>query len=272
MAGVPSARLQVWAVPSISTPWWDHTYAVSSCGLRWGCFGRDVGGRSLGSGTGSSIDADCLSQVNSEAGIIYGKTGVCHQAANRILYPARITAVGCNGYSVSIFRYGTYGKAIWSGLSRCYPSGTLSSSTPIGSGQPTPQSRNPSEKIGVDDATVSGGHMVSGSQQNSQLAELSAMVETALGYRIDQETIVALFAIQTDLQRADSISVARLEAGEITPDQYLDQVNANLQSAMNQSKALLGEQRFQAIFGEAGDHPEGLIHRYTFMERTIADA
>jgi hypothetical protein len=272
MAGVPSATLQVWAVPSIPTPWWDHTYVVSSCGLRWGCFGRDVGGRSLSSGPGSSIDADCLSQVNSEAGIIYGKTGVCHQAANRIVFPARITAAGCNGYNVSFFRYRTYGKGIWSGLSRCYPSGIVSSSTPTGSGQPTPQTRDLSEEIGVGSTAVLGGHMDSGSQQNTQLAELSAMVEAALGHRMDQETLFSLFAIQTDLQRADAISVARLEAGEITPDQYLDQVNASLRSAMNQSKALLGEQRFHAIFGEAGNHPEGLIDRYTFMERTIADA
>ena len=61
MAGIPSALLECWAMPAAATPMWDHTYVTSSCGLRWGCWGRDQGGTLLRGAPGSSIFADCLS-------------------------------------------------------------------------------------------------------------------------------------------------------------------------------------------------------------------
>jgi hypothetical protein len=83
MAGVPSAWLVGWATPAQFNPNVDHTYVVSSCGLRWGCWGRDQGGMPIRGAAGSSQLADCLSQPNSQAGILYAITGVCHQTANR---------------------------------------------------------------------------------------------------------------------------------------------------------------------------------------------
>ncbi|HEY7840688.1 MAG TPA: hypothetical protein VIC61_03895, partial [Gammaproteobacteria bacterium] len=40
----------------------------------------------------------------------YAVNGVCHQAANRILYHAGITVLGARGYGVSESLYGTYGR------------------------------------------------------------------------------------------------------------------------------------------------------------------
>src|SRR5947208_2378474 len=145
MAGVASATLRGCVIAAIPTFWWDHTYVESTCGLKWGCFGRDGGGNLLASGTGSSIIADCLSQPNSEAGISYRKTGVCHQAANRILHPAGVTVANCRGYAVSVFRYNTYGKGAWPQLSNCY--NITATIPPLASGRSMPQSRSSSSSV-----------------------------------------------------------------------------------------------------------------------------
>src|SRR5882724_562080 len=64
---------------------WDHTYARSDDGFAWGCWGRSTGGYDLHSASGSSECANCLAGPHGRAGILYLVTGVCHQAANRIL-------------------------------------------------------------------------------------------------------------------------------------------------------------------------------------------
>jgi hypothetical protein len=88
----------------------DHTYVTSSAGHVWQCNGRGAGGTVVCSGNGNMDQADCLSQPGSHAGVQYGITGVCHQMANRILYPAGQTVARANKYRWSSFAYGTYGK------------------------------------------------------------------------------------------------------------------------------------------------------------------
>ena len=119
MAGVSSAVLEARAVPLAPRSVFDHTYVVSSCGLRWGCRGRSAGGGLLRSHVGSSTIADCLAGPNGEAGIRYLRTGVCHQIANRILYPASITVAGCGGYALSVSLWGETGPRPWPELQTC---------------------------------------------------------------------------------------------------------------------------------------------------------
>ena len=125
MVGLQRAVLDGFAIPAaLVGQHWDHTYVGSSCGLLWGCFGRSSGGSSICSAPGSSILADCLSQVSSRAGIRYSITGVCHQASNRILYATRpqpATVRRCRGYQVSRFAYGEYGLGPWPERLSCDP-------------------------------------------------------------------------------------------------------------------------------------------------------
>lgn len=95
----------------------DHTYVTSSEGHVWSCFGRGHGGKQICSGIGNIDQADCLSKPDSKAGIVYAVTGVCHQAANRILYPSGKTVSAARGYRWSVFAYGTYGKDPLTGTS-----------------------------------------------------------------------------------------------------------------------------------------------------------
>lgn len=88
----------------------DHTYVTSdNPSHAWPCWGRESGGTEICRGYGKYSVADCISQPNSWAGIVYGVTGVCHQTANRILYPAGVTVSKAGGYWASHLAYGTYG-------------------------------------------------------------------------------------------------------------------------------------------------------------------
>lgn len=118
----------------------DHTYAQSDDGFSWPCWGRDSGGGNICQGGGDSLQADCISQTQSHAGLRYGINGVCHQTANRILYPAKILVSKARGYWLSSFLYGTYGSTTTEWLARisqCMqisqrpPSGGLPPNAPI---------------------------------------------------------------------------------------------------------------------------------------------
>ncbi len=88
----------------------DHTYVTSDKPFHaWPCWGRESGGEEICRGYGKFSVADCISQPNSWAGIVYLVTGVCHQTANRILYPAGVTVSKAGGYWASHLAYGTYG-------------------------------------------------------------------------------------------------------------------------------------------------------------------
>ena len=82
----------------------DHTYVRCSTGRKaWSCWGGKTGGSFLRSGSGSTNQADAIAEPCNEcAGVTcYLVNGVCHQAANRILFPAGIFVTGARGYGVS---------------------------------------------------------------------------------------------------------------------------------------------------------------------------
>lgn len=90
----------------------DHTYVrCGTGGEAWSCWGGKTGGTELRRGMGSTRRADAIAERNERAGInCYLINGVCHQAANRILFPAGITVRGARGYDVSESLFGTYGR------------------------------------------------------------------------------------------------------------------------------------------------------------------
>jgi hypothetical protein len=257
MAGISSATLEAWAIPVVGAAGPDHTYAVSSCGLRWGCRGRSAGGILLRSGIGSSAIADCLAQPNGEVGIKYGRTGVCHQIANRILHPAGITVAGCGGYNLSVAFFGVYGLPPWPELPACYSGGTVPASS-VGSGG-AGRSRNLSGSSSVYSATQSG-------KEPTQLTELLTLAESALGRRLDEPTRRSIRKTQLDFSRRQARLIHILDLGIVTPEEYLDRFNVLVESTMDRMRDALGEERFGIIFGEAGRHPESLVDRSTFMD------
>ena len=90
----------------------DHTYVKCGTGGKaWSCWGGKTGGTELRQGVGSTNQANAIAEPNERARIsCYLINGVCHQAANRILFAAGITVRGARGYDVSEALYGTYGR------------------------------------------------------------------------------------------------------------------------------------------------------------------
>lgn len=93
----------------------DHTYVECGTGQKgWACWGGKTGGEVLASATGSTNQANDIAGADEKANIkCYLINGVCHQAANRILYPAGITVRDARGYGVSESIYGPYGRPTW---------------------------------------------------------------------------------------------------------------------------------------------------------------
>jgi hypothetical protein len=87
----------------------DHTYVTCGTGHCWPCWGDCECGAIITTGTGSSAQAQCLSEPDGGAGIYYGVTGLCHQTANRILWPAGITVSEAIGYFATEQAFCTYG-------------------------------------------------------------------------------------------------------------------------------------------------------------------
>jgi hypothetical protein len=90
----------------------DHTYVECGTGGKaWSCWGGKTGGMAFNRGTGSTSRADAIAQPNERAAITcYLVNGVCHQAANRILFPAGIVVSGARGYTLSVSIFGIYGR------------------------------------------------------------------------------------------------------------------------------------------------------------------
>lgn len=90
----------------------DHTYVECGSGAKaWACWGGKAGGKVYREGPGSTRRADAIAEADEKAGIsCYLINGVCHQAANRILKPARITADGVRGYTLSVALFGPFGR------------------------------------------------------------------------------------------------------------------------------------------------------------------
>jgi hypothetical protein len=103
------AEIAGFAISIAGTPA-DHTYVVIGNATPCGCFGRSSGGHTVCSGVGNIEKSLCLAQPNTYAGVRYGVTGVCHQAANRILWPSGLTVTKAKGTKASYFIWGVYGR------------------------------------------------------------------------------------------------------------------------------------------------------------------
>lgn len=90
----------------------DHTYVECGSGAKaWGCWGGKLGGDAFNTGRGSTKRADVIARPDERAGIAtYLVNGVCHQAANRVLLPAKIQVSSARGYFLSRSIFGAYGK------------------------------------------------------------------------------------------------------------------------------------------------------------------
>lgn len=74
-------------------------------------------------------------------------------------------------------------------------------------------------------------------------------------WHLVSETITAQEILN---QKLDAL-VLQHDAGEISPVEYRKQLIDAVRQTMTQLKAELGEEQFYKVYGEAGDHPEGIF-------------
>lgn len=268
MAGQPGAVLYGRAMPAQNARQWDHTYVASSCGLRWGCFGRHQGGREVCRGPGDSSIADCLSKPGSTTGLIYGVTGVCHQAANWILGPANILVTSARGYALSVFTYGTYGKnRRHPSFSPCYGSGGNADRPPDagGTGGTYLAFRVGAHGVGADPAASETDAMLD-VYHPERVAELRALIEAAPGVAVSQTTFERLLAVRSQLWEEQSHLAGLLEQRQMDEDEFLAEMSRTQHAAMMECRSILGDD-FIRVFGEAGLEPEHVIDREIFLEQ-----
>lgn len=105
-----SGVFSAFVLPAFGTAIADHTY-VEIDGQPFGCWGRSTGGTLLGTWYGDAALGICLATPSGKAGIRYAMSGVCHQAANRILWPSGGNVSKAVGAPASVLLWGTFGLA-----------------------------------------------------------------------------------------------------------------------------------------------------------------
>lgn len=234
-----------------------HTYVQSSCGALWGCWGGSAGGTSVCSGSGSSIEADCISRGG--AGIVYGLNGVCHQTANRILAPANITIPpSYQQIRATYFTYGQYGYNLPNQpQSDRWPDRKLAcSGSAPGSGPGATAGYSGPSSGSKRLATFSTGRMNLGTftsaerDQPNLRSELSSLIRESLGHSLDQQTFDGLAEVQERLQSRQHELVQLLLAHQINKEAYLSRLDDALRAATRDGEKLLGADDFHKLFGE----------------------
>lgn len=270
----------------------EHTYVWSSDGYKWGCFGRGgpnmlhhpPNSRQICAGQGDSAIADCLSEPqspNSHAGLIYGLTGVCHQASNRILHPATEFVDDAKGYGVSSLAYGAYGAPWFGGgqkwrrmLSNCYPPnpGPLGGGT--GSSDPTDSERDvdPAKLEYFD--SVNRIYEEAAESEEDDIATLNRELELEISYRLGEvsaSTKETLISSQTTfLQERTPIGTAVIRR-EIDGETYANNINSVLSVILRDVVGSIGNEVFGQFFNfEVAEVPRLLEVDYVLVIPDIA--
>ncbi len=181
--------------------------------------GQSQGGRIVCRGSGNLGLARCLAGPDGQAGLAYGVTGVCHQIANRILYPASIRVERAKGYNRSFRFYGDYGADLgmgpyWPERPRCLDQ--------LAQGLREDTRTFVQEGLREPEAAYV---MQSDPFVEQSVQRMNLLLDRALGDRLDpgvrarvEQIVAATAARQREL-------VLAFENREIAPETYLDAFN-----------------------------------------------
>jgi hypothetical protein len=247
-----ATRLLLWASDGGIT----HTPKVVMVFL--GCFGRDSSGLLLQYATGDSSLADCLAKPirppGVYAGIRYGITGVCHQAANRILYAAGITVAQANGYGASVTTWGSYGRGAWPERDQCVQSLVASAPALPKGDEADMSSKSP--------PLVTAGQI---NPDDASRAELQALADASLGPQYDQTKIATIINLQQMLHSNQDDLVRQLDQRFISKKQYLDKLNDLLRRVYSECEKVLGRQDFEKLFGAPLNQIDHMVDPDVFL-------
>jgi hypothetical protein len=246
----------------------DHTYVTCAGGYAWPCWGRSGGGRIISAGTGSSAQANCISWPSSTAGLIYGVTGVCHQTANRILWPAGITVSRAKGYWASFLAYGTYGTDVAAWLIRLGVCSTSTGEIP----QCGARARGPSSEREVGELPpdrkdralvrdIKALYLKNVSPQEHKRrmtvrgatdlktvgGETRLVMQHRLGRTVKAARVKDIQTIQTELFSAKEEIGMRLHEGKIGGEELAQKMNAAVNKALKDCLKSLGRDDYTRL-------------------------
>ncbi len=264
------------AAPGLG-PAYEHTYVTSDDGYVWHCLGQSIGGRVLRFGSGSSAVADCVSHPRAPAalpfimpvyaGLRYGRDGVCHQMANRILRSANIDVSGARLYRQGLNAYGLYGRSAWPQWPQCLSSSTVASTGPgggsglSGGSDDMAQTRIKERLDALYQRVQAEGSELSADYGDPRLrqAEFNVMIDEMLGADYDPQKRSRLLEIQASLGARQSYLDAALDNGLIAGDAYLARLREALDDTAKAYAAVLGHKDYVTLFGAAPDEASSLI-------------
>ncbi|MFO1431151.1 MAG: hypothetical protein U1F76_13595 [Candidatus Competibacteraceae bacterium] len=239
----------------------DHTYVRSDDGYVWGCWDGSDGGQPICLGEGSSAQADCISQPNSHAGLIYGVTGVCHQTANRILYPARVTVSQAEGYGASCIAYGTFGKdayVFFAGrLPQCQvmrsdravqPSESVSDLEKKVIKQDEKEAAYVRKVLALYEPGVLGKATLTEAIPHLLNRELELTAEYKFDGNLPGNKVNSMQSAQRDfLKEKEQINQA-LYAHQVSHEQFVEKVNGLVREFLRQCEQILTKEEFKVMF------------------------
>jgi hypothetical protein len=230
----------------------DHTYVTcGNGGKAWGCWGGTSGGSPLRQGNGSTVRADAIAEPDGRANIkCYLVNGVCHQAANRILSPARIIVLGARGYWISEALFGSYGRPRGF-LGFCsapfYQHPDLTGDLAECGGPTQPMELH---EPGVDEQTVATPALAAYlSRVSSAYREITPLVATE---SIDDEGITSfqmtLFHLMTEFKLGSHFPASPQGRELISQRQWLEERRRAIEADFLQER--IGVQRFVQVMNE----------------------
>ncbi len=233
----------------------DHTYVINSHGDIYPCKGRSKGGTIICSNQGSRSYANCLAQTDLKAGIMYGLTGVCHQIANRILYPSQQYVSKAKGYRGSVFVWGVYGRGNWSELYQCQPPSNVAI---------TPQPNDPTPFDQSIKNLYEQSHF-SNLPENIHTSELYIMIKTFIGDEITDNKYEELMDLHSHLYAQMNTLISDFVEHSIRPIEYVKFINKLQRNILSECHEILGVDNFIALFGTEIEQTGGFIDEEIFL-------
>ena len=252
----------------------DHTYVTSSDGKVWPCWGRSTGGSVICSGPGNAAAADCDSFPWKLAGIMYAVTGVCHQTANRILFPSLQNVIAARAAVVSYVSYGVLGmdlpgelpgvspvflaKAATCALANIGKDATLKAQPETS--RAASQASFMQELIDLHQGTMDSLHMaVKGEAETTREAVPTSNIsagelELMVKYRLmrddyDESKVGQLVDVRTSMSRKTIECHEDIMAAKSTPDTIAQKINDEIGKMQVDMKDVLGEKDYGSFLG-----------------------
>jgi hypothetical protein len=188
------------------------------------------------------------------AGIVYGVTGVCHQACNRVLWSSQQDSFWTTpvawppSFSLSIFVYGAYGGAIEAATALAYSLVALAQQAPEEAGAKN-LSQAGLDAMG-DTYRLIREALTAGAPDEARRQEVQKLVAAAGGINAPApRNLDGVFAADAKFSQLKTELDTQLLRAEVSHDEYANSVNRAFGQMLAELQNALPPETFKALFG-----------------------